>query len=192
VDIAAAIREPAAAIRESNAARDRERQRNGNSDCNGDERLLRAQQVPQGQQVEFAAYLLQGNAQHWWKGIQRLLGRVSNAITWDEFRKEFYKKYLPQSTRSSKDLGLLQFKQGRSFTELVEMCKRADDCCQSMAILRNANSNCHCETLVATLLHEVATLRASNQPFRSLFHRGVVNGVENWDITVWYQSSSSL
>ncbi|MED6210399.1 hypothetical protein PIB30_063733 [Stylosanthes scabra] len=31
---------------------------------------------------------------------------------------------------------------------------------------------CHRETWVATLLHEVTTLRASNQPFCSFFHRG--------------------
>ncbi|MED6188448.1 hypothetical protein PIB30_086064, partial [Stylosanthes scabra] len=54
------------------------------------ERALRAQQVPEGQRVEFAAYLLQGYAQHWWKCIQRLLGRDSNAITWDEFHEELY------------------------------------------------------------------------------------------------------
>ncbi|MED6198565.1 hypothetical protein PIB30_067633 [Stylosanthes scabra] len=98
-DIAAAIREPTAAIRESNAARDRERQRNGNGngDRNGD-------------------------------GIQRLLGRVSNAITWDEFREEFYKKYFPQSARSSKDLELPQFKQGRLF--LAEYIQTIEDLCR--------------------------------------------------------------
>ncbi|MED6158852.1 hypothetical protein PIB30_036766 [Stylosanthes scabra] len=39
---------------------------------------------------------------------------------------------------------------------------------------------CHRETWVATLLYEVATLRESNQPFRSFFHRGRRrNGLNN-------------
>ncbi|MED6183938.1 hypothetical protein PIB30_042548 [Stylosanthes scabra] len=48
----------------------------------------------------------------------------------------------------------LSLLENRSFTQLMETCECTDDCCEGMAILRNANSNCHCETLVATLLHE--------------------------------------
>ncbi|MED6200105.1 hypothetical protein PIB30_082020 [Stylosanthes scabra] len=122
-DIAVAIREPAAAIRESNAARDRERQRNGNGDRNGDGSTTSNYLTTLTDFMRLVSSQFSGTtdpskaddwfAEHWWKGIQRLLGRVSNVITWDEFRKKFYKKYFAQSARSSKDLGFPQFEQGR-------------------------------------------------------------------------------
>ncbi|MED6225702.1 hypothetical protein PIB30_096207, partial [Stylosanthes scabra] len=83
-EIAAALRESAAAMRETNAARERERESHANGDGStaGNRavtltefmRVLRAQQVPEGQRVEFAAYLLQGDAQRWWKWNQDDLG----------------------------------------------------------------------------------------------------------------------
>ncbi|MED6134835.1 hypothetical protein PIB30_040616 [Stylosanthes scabra] len=68
-DIAPAIYESTTTMRESNAARERERHHNGNGEDS-----------------------TAGDAQYWWKGVQRLLGRDSDAITWDEFHQEFYKK----------------------------------------------------------------------------------------------------
>ncbi|MED6222435.1 hypothetical protein PIB30_064423 [Stylosanthes scabra] len=98
------------------------------------EKALRAQQVPEGQRVEFAAYLLQGDAQHWWKGIQRLLGRDSNAITWDEFR-----------------ISLSWWRSASVWMNAV-----------SVWLLRGMlEATCHRGTLVAVLLHKVATLRAA-------------------------------
>ena len=35
----------------------------------GIERSLRAQHVPEGQHVEFATYMLEGEAEYWWQGI---------------------------------------------------------------------------------------------------------------------------
>ena len=37
------------------------------------ERALQAQVVPKGQRVEFATYMLVGEASHWWQGIRRFL-----------------------------------------------------------------------------------------------------------------------
>ncbi|MED6129198.1 hypothetical protein PIB30_105557, partial [Stylosanthes scabra] len=39
------------------------------------ERSLQAQRVPAEQYVEFSTYMLQGEAQHWWAGIRRILQR---------------------------------------------------------------------------------------------------------------------
>ncbi|KAL4330588.1 hypothetical protein AHAS_Ahas13G0415100 [Arachis hypogaea] len=44
-------------------------------------RTMRAQQVPEGQQVEFAAYMLRNDAQHWWQGILQLLVREAIDIS---------------------------------------------------------------------------------------------------------------
>ncbi|XP_057744929.1 uncharacterized protein LOC130962780 [Arachis stenosperma] len=76
------------------------------------ERALQAQLVPEEQCVEFATYLLTGEASHWWQGARRLLQQGNYPITWDAFQVEFYKKYFPNSARTSKELGLLRLKQG--------------------------------------------------------------------------------
>ncbi|XP_057747387.1 uncharacterized protein LOC130966591 [Arachis stenosperma] len=76
------------------------------------ERALQAQLVPEEQCIEFATYLLTGEASHWWQGARRLLQQGDDPITWDAFQVEFYKKYFPNSARMAKELELLQLKQG--------------------------------------------------------------------------------
>ncbi|MED6226514.1 hypothetical protein PIB30_104420, partial [Stylosanthes scabra] len=54
-------------------------------------RSLQAQHVPAEQYVEFATYMLQGEAQYWWVGVRRILQQNNAGITWDMFKTEFYK-----------------------------------------------------------------------------------------------------
>nr|XP_029152419.1 uncharacterized protein LOC114926116 [Arachis hypogaea] len=65
----------------------------------GHERALQAQHVPNNQYVEFAAYQLLGEAQHWWQGECRLLQFQNVDISWNVFQTALYKKYLPESAR---------------------------------------------------------------------------------------------
>ncbi|XP_015970753.1 uncharacterized protein LOC107494211 [Arachis duranensis] len=74
------------------------------------ERALQAQLVPEEQCVEFATYLLTGEASHWWQGAQCLLQQDDDPITWDAFQVEFYKKYFLNSARTAKKLELLQLR----------------------------------------------------------------------------------
>ncbi|XP_057747376.1 uncharacterized protein LOC130966580 [Arachis stenosperma] len=55
--------------------------------------------VPEGQHVEFATYMLEGEAEHWWQGIQRLLQQDEGDIPWNTFKDEFYKKYFPRAAQ---------------------------------------------------------------------------------------------
>ena len=73
----------------------------------GIERSLRAQHVPEGQHVEFATYMREGEAEYWWQGIQRLLQQNENDISWDIFKDEFYKKYFPRAVRDAKEIELM-------------------------------------------------------------------------------------
>ncbi|XP_016168339.1 uncharacterized protein LOC107610865 [Arachis ipaensis] len=73
---------------------------------------LQAQLVPEEQCVEFATYLITGEASHWWQGTQSLIQQGDDPITWDAFQVKFYKKYFPNSARTAKELELLQLKQG--------------------------------------------------------------------------------
>ncbi|XP_015959948.1 uncharacterized protein LOC107483847 [Arachis duranensis] len=98
------------------------------------ERALQAQLVPEEQCVEFATYLLTGEALHWWQGARRLLQQGNDPITWGTFQVEFYKKYFPNSARTVKELELLQLKQGTmsvsEYTDKFEELFRFSRMCQ--------------------------------------------------------------
>ncbi|XP_057760468.1 uncharacterized protein LOC130980843 [Arachis stenosperma] len=93
----------------------------------GIERSLRAQHVPEGQHVEFAIYMLEGEAEYWCQGIQRLLQQNENNIPWDICRDEFYKKYFPGATRDAKEMELMQLRQGDM--TVAEYARNFDDLC---------------------------------------------------------------
>ncbi|XP_016199811.1 uncharacterized protein LOC107640825 [Arachis ipaensis] len=76
------------------------------------ERALQAQHVLNNQYVEFAAYQLAGEVQHWWQAECCLLQLQNADVPWDIFQTAFYKKYFPESTRESKEMELMQLKQG--------------------------------------------------------------------------------
>ncbi|XP_057741336.1 uncharacterized protein LOC130959957 [Arachis stenosperma] len=93
----------------------------------GIEQSLRVQHVPEGQHVEFATYMLEGEVEYWWQGIQRLLQQNKNDIPWDIFKDEFYKKYFPRAARDAKEMELMQLKQGN--TTIVEYARKFGDLC---------------------------------------------------------------
>ncbi|KAL4350474.1 hypothetical protein AHAS_Ahas10G0145600 [Arachis hypogaea] len=71
------------------------------------EHALQAQHVLHNQYVEFTAYQLQEEAQHWWQAEFRLLQLQNTNVSWDIFQMAFYKKYFPESARETKEIELL-------------------------------------------------------------------------------------
>ncbi|XP_057760340.1 uncharacterized protein LOC130980704 [Arachis stenosperma] len=94
----------------------------------GIEKSLRAQHVPERQYVEFATYMLEGKAEHWWHGVQRLLRQVVEEIDWDTFKEEFYKKYFPRTVRDAKEMELMQLTQGNM--SVAEYTQKFEDLCR--------------------------------------------------------------
>ncbi|XP_057760410.1 uncharacterized protein LOC130980780 [Arachis stenosperma] len=92
---------------------------------------LQAQHVLNNQHVEFAAYQLWEEAQHWWQAECRLLQLQNADVPWDVFQTAFYKKYFPESAREAKEMELMQLKQGSlsvadytsRFEELYRFCR---------------------------------------------------------------------
>ncbi|XP_020966098.1 uncharacterized protein LOC110266224 [Arachis ipaensis] len=64
-------------------------------------------------------------AQH---GIQRLLQQDEGDIPWNIFKDEFYKKYFPRAARDTKEMELMQLKQGN--TTVAEYARKFDDLCR--------------------------------------------------------------
>ncbi|KAL4329501.1 hypothetical protein AHAS_Ahas13G0306400 [Arachis hypogaea] len=71
---------------------------------------LQAQHVLNNQYVEFSAYQLLGEAQHWWHGECCVLQLQNADIPWDVFQTAFYKKYFPESAREAKEMEPTQLK----------------------------------------------------------------------------------
>ncbi|KAL4315081.1 hypothetical protein AHAS_Ahas15G0149400 [Arachis hypogaea] len=92
------------------------------------ERALQAQHVPGNQYVEFAAYQLLGEAQHWWQGECQLLRLPNAEISWDVFQRAFYRKFFPESMREAKELELMQLKQGS--LSMAEYTSRFEELCR--------------------------------------------------------------
>ncbi|XP_057744920.1 uncharacterized protein LOC130962770 [Arachis stenosperma] len=100
-----------------------------------------------------------------WLGARRFLQQGDDPITWDAFQVEFYKKYFPNSTRTAKELELLQLKQGamswkcikyeggfrsdifgsvgpmeiRTFSELLNKSRVAEECVKKAAVEKGSH-----------------------------------------------------
>ncbi|XP_020992533.1 uncharacterized protein LOC110278632 [Arachis duranensis] len=72
--------------------------------------------------------MLEGEAEHWWQGVQRLLQQDEGDIPWNTFKDEFYKKYFPRAARDAKEMELMQLKQGN--TTIAEYARKFDDLCR--------------------------------------------------------------
>ncbi|RVW41427.1 Retrovirus-related Pol polyprotein from transposon 17.6 [Vitis vinifera] len=63
------------------------------------------------QKASYAAFMLDKEADHWWRMTRRLL-EDQGSITWRQFREAFYKKYFPDSVRRQKVGEFIRLEQG--------------------------------------------------------------------------------
>ncbi|RVW93540.1 Retrovirus-related Pol polyprotein from transposon 17.6 [Vitis vinifera] len=63
------------------------------------------------QKASYAAFMLDKEADHWWRMTKRLL-EDQGPITWRQFREAFYKKYFPDSVRRQKVGEFIRLEQG--------------------------------------------------------------------------------
>ena len=49
------------------------------------------------EKVNFATFILLGEAADWWKIEKEKLGPGDTLHTWEEFKRAFYEKYFPRS-----------------------------------------------------------------------------------------------
>ena len=64
------------------------------------------------QRVALATYMLEGEAELWWKGTRRLLEARGLQVTWVVFVEAFYDKYFPENVKNQKEAEFLTLKQG--------------------------------------------------------------------------------
>ncbi|XP_057728769.1 uncharacterized protein LOC130944456 [Arachis stenosperma] len=97
---------------------------------------LQAQHVPHNQYVEFAAYQLREEAQHWWQVECRLLQLQNADVPWDVFQTAFYKKYFPESAREAMEIKLMQLKQG--FLSVADYTSKFEEFCRFSRVCQGA------------------------------------------------------
>ncbi|KAF7801134.1 Transposon Ty3-I Gag-Pol polyprotein [Senna tora] len=84
------------------------------------EKIFKVLKCTEEQKVEFAIYMLAGEAEHWWRGAQQLMEARDVQLTWDTFKTAFLEKYYPMSVRNQKEIEFMQLKQGNMpFEEFI-------------------------------------------------------------------------
>ncbi|XP_052730424.1 uncharacterized protein LOC128195792 [Vigna angularis] len=76
------------------------------------ERVYNAKRCPDENRLSYTEYLLTGGASHWWSSARMILEGTGTPITWDLFKKKFYKEYFPDTLRYAKEVEFLELVQG--------------------------------------------------------------------------------
>ncbi|XP_073224841.1 uncharacterized protein [Cicer arietinum] len=62
--------------------------------------------------VEYATYLMIGEAEYWWRGAKKMMETNHEELTWEAFKNKFLEKYFPKSARAEKEAQFLKLYQG--------------------------------------------------------------------------------
>jgi len=80
------------------------------------------------QQLSFATFLLVGDAEYWWTGMQQQMQTRQEEVTWTSFRTIFLEKYFPNSTKHALEAEFLTLQQGnqpvQTYIDRVEYLAR--------------------------------------------------------------------
>ncbi|XP_052730529.1 uncharacterized protein LOC128195870 [Vigna angularis] len=88
------------------------------------ERVYNAKRCPDENRLSYTEYLLTGEASHWWSSARMILEGTRTPITWDLFKKKFYREYFPDTLRYAKEVEFLEIVQGNmSVSEYTDRFK---------------------------------------------------------------------
>ena len=69
-------------------------------------------QVPDSQKVHLDTYMLDGEAENWWKGAKAELRRTRVEVTWAEFVRMFFERYFSDAAQERKEQEFMILRQG--------------------------------------------------------------------------------
>src|ERR1044072_2543782 len=76
------------------------------------EKIITVLSTPKETKLDYAAYLLLGDAEYWWRGARLILEANHVAVNWESFRRVFLQKYFPVSAQEEKETQFLRLRQG--------------------------------------------------------------------------------
>ncbi|KAK2452132.1 hypothetical protein QL285_011125 [Trifolium repens] len=94
----------------------------------GMEKIFGAMRCSEVQKVTLGTYMLQDDANYWWKNASQRLGYDGAVITWDIFKREFLIKYFPTDVRNRKVVEFMVLKQGN--LSVAEYATKFEDLCR--------------------------------------------------------------
>ena len=94
----------------------------------GMEKIFGAMRCSEVQKVTLGTYMLQDDANYWWKNASQRLGYDGAVITWDIFKREFLIKYFPTDVRNRKVVEFMELKQGN--LSVAEYATKFEDLCR--------------------------------------------------------------
>jgi len=65
-----------------------------------------------GVRVNYATYMLLGDAEYWWRSTRSLMRSAHEEVNWESFKGKFFDKYFPMSTRTRLGDDFLKLHQG--------------------------------------------------------------------------------
>lgn len=81
------------------------------------EKIFRIMQYSNTLKAIFAPYMLVGEAENWWNYVRSQMENGHKEFTWELFRKEFLKNYLPEDDHRQKEIEFMELKQGSMSVE---------------------------------------------------------------------------
>ena len=83
------------------------------------EKIFKVMNCKDEHKLLFAAYLLNGDAEYWWAGMQQQMENSEELVTWANFRARFLEKYFPDTARQDREAEFLALQQGDIVQEYV-------------------------------------------------------------------------
>src|ERR1044072_9464259 len=76
------------------------------------EKIFTVLRTPDAAKLDYAAYLLLGDAEYWWRGTRLILEANQEVVNWGSFKRVFLQKYFPVSAQEEKETQFLRLRQG--------------------------------------------------------------------------------
>jgi len=76
------------------------------------EKIFKVMNCEDEQKLLFATYLLNGDAEYWWAGMQQQMENSEESVSWANFRTRFLEKYFPDTARQDREAEFLALQQG--------------------------------------------------------------------------------
>ncbi|XP_027186819.1 uncharacterized protein [Cicer arietinum] len=75
------------------------------------EKIFEILHCPDNAKVEYATYLMIGEAEYWWRGAKKMMEANHEELTWEAFKNKFLEKYFPKSARAENEAQILKLYQ---------------------------------------------------------------------------------
>ncbi|KAG5551388.1 hypothetical protein RHGRI_009715 [Rhododendron griersonianum] len=85
------------------------------------------------QKVSFAAYKLQGGAEHWWRSAKQQYKDKQDELVWSNFKKDFEEKYIPPAVKDQMRTEFLALRQGNM--SVAEYQQKFDELSRYVGVL---------------------------------------------------------